>query len=42
MTTEDLFVNDGWDGKAVETVGERLPQSDVESTLACEYQYTII
>ena len=29
MHSEDLLINDGGDGQAVETVGERLPQLDV-------------
>jgi hypothetical protein len=31
---EDLLVNDGGDGQAVEAVGEGLPQLDVVATLA--------
>lgn len=34
MTTEDLLVNDGCDGQAVEAVCEGLPQLDVEPALA--------
>lgn len=34
MTAEDLLVNDGGDGQAVEAVCERLPQLDVEPSLA--------
>lgn len=34
MTAEDLLVNNSGDGQAVEAVGERLPQFDVESSLA--------
>lgn len=34
MHGEDLLVNDGGDGQAVEAVGECLPQLDVVSSLA--------
>lgn len=34
MAAKDLLVNDGGDGQAVEAVGERLPQLDVEPSLA--------
>lgn len=34
MHGEDLLVNDGGDGQAVEAVGERLPQLDVVTALA--------
>ena len=34
MHGEDLLVNDGGDGQAVEAVGEGLPQLDVVSSLA--------
>lgn len=34
MTTENLLVNDGGNGQAVEAVCERLPQLDVEPSLA--------
>ena len=35
VTAEDLLVHDGGDGQAVEAVGERLPQLDVESAFTC-------
>lgn len=35
MTAEDLLVHDGGDGQAVEAVGKRLPQLDVESAFTC-------
>ena len=34
MHGEDLLVNDGGNGQAVEAVGEGLPQLDVVSSLA--------
>lgn len=34
MHGEDLLVNDGGNGQAVEAVGESLPQLDVVSSLA--------
>lgn len=34
MHSEDLLVNDGSNGQAVEAVGERLPQLDIVSALA--------
>lgn len=36
VTAEDLLVHYGSDGQAVEAVGERLPQLDVESAFTCE------
>lgn len=36
VTAEDLLVHYGSDGQAVEAVGERLPQFDVESAFTCE------
>ena len=35
MAAEDLLVDDGRDREAIEAVGERLPQLDVVSPLAC-------
>lgn len=35
VTAEDLLVHDGGDGQAVETVGKRLPQFDVEPAFTC-------
>lgn len=35
VTAEDLLVHDSGDRQTVETVGERLPQFDVEPALAC-------
>lgn len=34
VTAEDFLVDDGGDRETVETVGERLPQLDVVTTLA--------
>ena len=34
MHRENLLVDDGSDGQAVETIGERLPQLDVVPPLA--------
>lgn len=34
MHSEDLLIDDGGNGQAVEAVGERLPQLDVVATLA--------
>ena len=34
MHGEDLLIDDGSDGQAVEAVGERLPQLDIVSALA--------
>jgi hypothetical protein len=34
MHRKDLFVNDGGDWQAVETVGERLPELDVVPSFA--------
>ena len=34
MTAEDLLVDDGSDGEAVEAVGKDLPELDVEAPLA--------
>lgn len=34
MHREDLLVDDGSDGQAVEAIGERLPQLDIVSSLA--------
>ena len=34
MHGEDLLINDGGNGQAVEAVGEGLPQLDVVSSLA--------
>lgn len=36
VTAEDLLVHYGGDGQAVEAVGERLPQLDVESAFTCK------
>jgi len=36
VAAEDLLVHDGGDGEAVEAVGERLPQLDVESAFTCK------
>lgn len=36
MTAEDLLIHYGSDGQAVEAVGERLPQLDVESAFTCK------
>lgn len=36
VTAEDLLIHYGSDGQAVEAVGERLPQLDVESAFACK------
>lgn len=41
VTAEDLFVHYGSDGQAVEAVGERLPQLDVESAFTCKINKTV-
>ncbi len=37
VATEDFLVDDRSHGQAVEAVGERLPQLDVVSALACKW-----
>ena len=39
VTAEDLLVHYGSDGQAVEAVGERLPQFDVESAFTCKNKH---
>ena len=39
MATENLFINDGRDGQAVEAVGEGFPKSDVEAAFAWRVPY---
>jgi hypothetical protein len=39
MHREDLLVDDGRNRQAVEAVGERLPELDVVSPLACVNKY---
>jgi len=34
MAAENLLINDGCNGQTVETVGERLPQANVETPFA--------
>lgn len=36
MHAEDLFIDDGRDGKAVEAIRERLPQLNIVASLACQ------
>lgn len=41
VTAEDLLIHYGCDGQAVEAVGERLPQLDVESAFTCNNNKTV-
>lgn len=41
VTAEDLLVHYGSDRQAVEAVGERFPQLDVESAFTCKSNKTV-